>query len=162
MLGNLLRFVRGRGNAAQERAASVFERDGQLLFHPLDKTTAGIWRYAEPVLVSSRDSPEEAVSHLRTVLRASRPLVEHDLSGWSLAEMKALVAAAKVRSYKAFVAGAKLVNVRQRGTTLIFTPTSNLGRKEGWEEIRGRDLMVDIESGEIFAALSTTLDASAA
>lgn len=159
MLRRLLRLLRP-AQPERERAASAFERDGRLLFHPLNLTTAGIWQYAEPVLVSSRNQCDELASHVRRVLAASQAPVPHEIGG-SLSEMKSLFAAAGVRSYRSFAEGAKNVHIHQIGRTISFVPTANLGKKGGWEDL-AQELKVDANCSDLAGALLAALDASLA
>lgn len=161
MLRRLLRLSPRSAQPEREQAASAFERDGRLLFHPLNLTSAGVWQYAEPVLVSSRNQRDELASHVRRVLAASQAPVPHEIE-WSVSEMKSLFAAAGVRSYKAFADGAKQVNIQQIGRTISFVPTVNLGKKGGWQELQAQELKVDANCGDLAGALLAALDASLA
>lgn len=161
ILRRLFRLSPRSAQPEREQAASAFERNGRLLFHPLNQTSAGVWRYAEPVLVSSRNHRDEIASHVRSVLAASQAPVPHEIE-WSLSEMKNLFAAAGVRSYKSFAEGAKLVNIHQIGRTVSFVPTANLGKKGGWEDLQAQELKVDASCGDLAGALLAALDASLA
>lgn len=159
MLGKLMRLFREE-EAADQRSASIFERDGLLLFHPKLRSVSGVWRFAEPVFVTNRNRPDEIATHLLAVLAASSAGVP-DIRG-SMANLRPLFVAAGVRTYKSFADGTKLVCAQVNGTSIDLCPMRNLGHIEGWAECRDALVTVNIASPDLARAVLIAIDASAA
>lgn len=152
--------LRGRAGASS-KGALVYPRGADVLVHSQLQTTTGLWILAEPVTRLDGGCSDGIVgSTLRAALEASRSGVCHPKEFKRIVEP--LLRAAGVRSYKAFVEGARCVPVHEREGRLTLTPTRNLGSKEGFAEEPGAAIVVPATSADeaLGAALRAVLDAS--
>src|SRR6185437_1609930 len=93
----------------------AYLRAGNVYLHPNVKTTTGLWIFAEPVLVAG-EGDDCVADQLLGLLSVRRQVVPHPKSWKGLTDP--LMKAAKVRSYKAFVASAKYIEVAQEADTI--------------------------------------------
>lgn len=107
-------------------------RAGNVYLHPNVKTTTGLWIFAEPVLVAGEDD-DRIAEQLLGLLSIRRRVVPHPKSWQGLTDP--LIKAAKARSYKAFVASAKYVEVTQEADTVSLVPTKNGGQRDGLQHL---------------------------
>jgi hypothetical protein len=65
---------------------------------------------------------------------------------------------AGVKSWDAFATAAKCVGIALQDNSITFTPYRNLGAKEGFERIKGKDRSCPPESAEIGITLMLAFD----
>lgn len=119
-----------------ERSAAVYRANGRLLIGPYAKTTEGLTLNAGPVVVCELNAqPGDLAAEICDALSASGRVVPHPARGEWSGGFDAYLKAARVRSYKAFMLGARCVDVQEMNGNLVLTPHRNLGSREGFEPL---------------------------
>jgi hypothetical protein len=145
----ILKFPFG-GRAAEYSeppTVGVYLRAGNVYSHPYVQTTTGLSIFAEPVLVAE-EGDDRVAEQLLSLLSVRRPIVPHPTSWKDLTNP--LTRAAKVRSYKAFLASAKYVEVTLKEDTVSLVPTKNAGHRDGLQHLthkvsRCRPIAADVQ-----------------
>jgi hypothetical protein len=138
------------------RLASVYRLHDKYFIHPQKKSTAGLW-LAQPDFLSLplEASPEELGFSVRRALDQSSGVVPHP-TDWA-GQSKSRLAAAGVRSEKAFIRGTRLVTASQ-SSAIVLEPNHNggsTGGQQGFTPFQERQLSVSVDSSprEVGAAL---------
>jgi hypothetical protein len=122
------------------RLASVYRLRGKYFIHPQRVTTAGLW-LAQPDFISLplEASPEDLGSSVQRALEQSAGTIPHP-ADW-IGQSRGRLAAAGVRSEKAFILGASLVTVSQ-SDTIVLEPNHNGGTAYGFAPVHQRQFSV--------------------
>jgi hypothetical protein len=113
--------------------ASIYLRKQDILIHASSRTTAGVWIMAEPIARLDADCLDERLGEAaRAALEGSCQGVPHPAS-WT-GFFAPVLRLAKVRSWAAFVKGARLVCLEQEAGEIKLIPAGNIGPKEGFED----------------------------
>ena len=113
------------------KAATIYERKGQLYVHSSSKTTAGVWVIDAPVLAADKGNAGEVGRAILECLAASREGVPHPTSFTNLFDP--VLDLAGVKSFGTFVKSAKCVEVETSDdSTVILIPTRNEGVDDGF------------------------------
>jgi hypothetical protein len=135
------------------RLAEVIRRNGRIVVASYSKTTPGFsvlnsWQAAYPDSIL----PEELGKAVMAALAASREDVPPPPPRQSSPspELKALMTSAGVKSYSAFMNGARSVDVRQenRSNVITVTPMRNCGPREGFDFLPDLALELPATSSE--------------
>jgi hypothetical protein len=130
---------------------SAYEWHGRIFLHPDSKTRSGFWIGTEPVWSVDPDNLIELGRGILSALAVSKEGVP-DPSIW--ADLCApLLKSAGAKSSSAFFASARSVSIQSRGDEVIFSPHRNLGSKEGYRPIQGKDRTSSVNVSELGAAL---------
>lgn len=133
MLGKLLNLFRREPPACElsgsdEQHAGCYFVNGRLLIHAISRTTAGVGLAENPVIVDESDN-QQIGSAIMQALSSSR----HDVPHTKTSVFQPFLKAAGVRSYKAFMKDATLVDIEKRGSLFIIQRWNNEGPKEGFK-----------------------------
>jgi hypothetical protein len=115
------------------KRATVYERRGELFFHSLSKTTAGVWILTSPYLKARSDDDEGIASNTLAVLDASVEGIAHPTKWTGLFDP--ILKMAGVKSWNTFAKSARCIEAEEHGETISVVPTRNLGVDEGFEPI---------------------------
>jgi hypothetical protein len=117
--------------------ADAYEWRGRIFLHAYSKTTVGLSVLSQPVLAADPRDPSELGRAILLALAGSKKGVPHP-SIWENVSAPLLeLAGAKSRS--AFFRSARCVDIKCEGDRVTFTPMRNLGTREGYEPIKGKD-----------------------
>lgn len=155
----LLNLFRRKRPPAWPRMAQAYLRIDQIFVCALSKTTAGVWIWAEPfcaVDAADRDGLGEA---LRNTLNASQAQVPHP-TGAHIDVTAPMLELAGARSFKAFAAGARCVEIERQDGRITFTPTRNGGPGQGFTYLHEHSIAVEWPDDPVVALLAA-FDASA-
>jgi hypothetical protein len=131
--------------------ASAYEWQGQIYLYPDSKTTAGLWVGGEPVSSSDPGYPFELGRAILSALAGSKEGVPHpsvwdDTSAFFLKFVGA-------KSFRAFHGSARYVSIELQDDRVTFTPYRNLGARDGYRPIHGKDRTCPANDSELGAAL---------
>jgi hypothetical protein len=131
--------------------ASAYEWHGRIFLHSDSKTTSGVWVGGEPVLAADPRDPAELGRAILLALAGSKQGVPHP-SIWD--DLSApLIKFAGAKSYRAFVGSARCVSIELKDNRVTFRPYRNLGPRDGYRSIKGKDRTSLANDSELGAAL---------
>jgi hypothetical protein len=131
--------------------AGAYEWQGRIFLHPDSKTTAGLWVGGEPVSSCDPGNPIELGRAILSALAASREGVPHpSIWGDTTAPLRKCAGA---KSSRAFFGSARHVSIELRNDRVTFTPYQNLGPRDGYRPIKGKDRTSLANDSELGAAL---------
>jgi hypothetical protein len=139
------------------RTAVAFERNNKVFIHPYAETAQGLRIFSEPVSVVSKSDDQQVAGQVLAALDASEKKVPHPASWKGI--VSPLLKAAGVRSFAAFAKGAKCVEIGLEGETLVFTPTTNGGPREGFLHLNDRQIRCSATEVEIVRGIRLAFDA---
>jgi hypothetical protein len=155
---NLFDLFRRKPPVAWPRMAQAYLRGDQILMCAQARTTAGVWIWAEPFFAVDAADHDGLGEALRLTLNASRAQVPHP-PGPHPDVTAPMLELAGVRSFKAFAAGARCVQIARQDGRITFTPTRNGGPGEGFIDLREQSLTAE-EPDDPVVALLAAFDAS--
>jgi hypothetical protein len=131
--------------------ASAYEWHGRIFLHPDSRTTTGLWVGSEP---NASADPGNAVELGRAILLAlsgSKEGVPHP----SIWEDKSapLRKFAGAKSFRDFFGSARCVSIKLQDDRVTLTPYRNLGARDGYVPIKGKDRTSPPNAPELGAAL---------
>lgn len=131
--------------------ASAYEWHGRIFLHPDSRATTGVWVGGEPNTSSDPGDPVELGPAILLALSGSREGVPHP----SIWEDKSapLRKFAGAKSFRDFFGSARLVSIRLQDGRATFTPYRNLGTRDGYEPIKGKDRTTPVEDPELGTVL---------
>jgi hypothetical protein len=130
---------------------SAYEWHGRIFLHPDSKTKSGFWVASEPVSRFDPGNPIELGRGILCALAGSKEGVP-DPSIW--ADLCApLLKFAGARSYAAFFGSARCVSIEIRDDGVAFMPKRNLGSRDGYQSIQGKDRTSPANVSELGSAL---------
>jgi hypothetical protein len=138
---------------------AVYRRQGKLTMSALSKTVAGFWIQAGPFLSVPENAGEEEVVHaLMTALEGSKSGVDGP-TDWKEFQ-KRFLKSVGVKSMRDLHVDTTSCGVEKEGNQLKFTPSQNLGPKEGFAPLPSvPDLLADATNPhEVYARLKEILD----
>jgi len=147
---SLLKVLEGsKPQPSKPSMVAVYRRGDTVYMHPQVKTTDGVFIFAEPVVQLDKDDTQVPV-HLIELLSVRRTIVAHPTSWRGLTDP--LLKAAKVRSFNAFAASTKLVEIERDDDGISLLPTRNGGPKEGFVHLNekrrhSRPVVEDVRAG---------------
>jgi len=116
---------------------SAYEWHGRIFLQPNFKTKSGFWVASEPVSSFDPGNLIELGRGILSALAVSKEGVP-DPSIW--ADLCApLLKSAGAKSSSAFFGSARNVSIESRGDGVTFSPSRNLGSREGYRPILGKD-----------------------
>lgn len=115
------------------RSAVVYLVNGRLVIGSNRRTTAGFHLSVEPREMQAHATAEDVRNVLSSALDASLPVAATP-TDWK-GQFDPFLAAAGVRSYKAFMSSARSVGVDEADGEFTVTPYLNLGAKDGFGPI---------------------------
>ena len=131
--------------------ASAFEWRGRIFLHAYSKTPVGLSVLSEPVLAADPRDPAELGRTILLVLAGSKVGVPHP-SIWE--DISApLIKLAGAKSRGAFYGSARSVSIKLEDDRVTFTPSRNLGSRDGYRPIQGKDRTSPVNDSELGAAL---------
>jgi hypothetical protein len=131
------------------KRAVAYKRGSRVVICPESETTAGVWILDSPAVVGSTDL-DRLGKQLIEALGASRRLIPHP-TVWS-GLFDPVLHAAGVRSYSTFMKSALGVGASWSEVGVHLTPYRNLGRKEGFDHIDSKTMMVSNYTDEQLGA----------
>jgi hypothetical protein len=131
--------------------ASAYEWNGRILLHPDSKTTDGVWVGGQPVSSSDPDNPIELGRAVLSALAGSKEGVPHP-SIWGDTSAF-LLKFAGAKSFRAFFGSARSVSIESQDDRVTFRPYRNLGSRDGYRPIKGKDRTSLANDSELGAAL---------
>lgn len=132
--------------------ANVTERAGLVFVQTTHQTTAGFGFIQDEFALVSISQLGEMGSAVRSALASSRenvPLPSREVLSKFAARQRALLRAARVRSYKEFLCGSKMVSVRMDEQQVTLVPWKNLGRRDGYVPVKDKDTVVPVSSPDV-------------
>jgi hypothetical protein len=129
------------------KRASAYLRENRIFIQADSRTTAGLWIATGPVASASHDDPQEISRLLIACLDASKDGVPHPKE-WA-GFLKPFLSAVGVRSWKAFVKGAKHVRVSLDTWVVTFKPYRNDGAKDGFTPMSDKARSVPQASADL-------------
>jgi hypothetical protein len=131
--------------------ASAYEWNGRIFLYPDSKTTAGLWVGGEPVSSSDPGNLIDLGRAILSALAGSKEGVPHpSIWGDTTAFLRKCAGA---KSFRAFFGSARYVSIELRDDRVTFTPFQNLGSRDGYRPIRGKDRTSLANDSELGAAL---------
>ena len=131
--------------------ASAYEWHGRIILHPDSKTTSGFWIGSEPISSSDPGDPIELGRAILSALGGSKGGVP-DPSIW--ADLTApLLKFVGAKSFRAFFGSARSVSIELQDDRVTFTPYRNLGARDGYQPIQGKDRTCPANDSGLGAAL---------
>jgi len=119
------------------QSASAYDWHGRIFLSPLSKTRSGFWVESEPISSFDPGNLIELGRGILSALAVSKEGVP-DPSIW--ADLCApLLKSAGAKSSSAFFGSARNVSIESRGDGVTFSPSRNLGSREGYRPIQGKD-----------------------
>ena len=120
------------------RSAVVYLVNHHLVIGASRRTATGLQLEVEPRALQADSNAEEVAATLLSALDASEP-TEVQPGDWK-GVFDPFLRAAGVKSYKAFMSGARSVNVDEQDGAFLVSPNCNLGPSEGFEPITSESL----------------------
>ena len=117
------------------KSVAAYLVNRRVLIAPLVRTTSGVGLEIYPQNLGSSPDHKEVEAGLATAFARSEWMVPHPAQSEWKGFFDPFLKAAGVRSLKAFMATAQLLNVEEKDGVWIVTPHRNLGAKEGFEPI---------------------------
>lgn len=136
-----------------DRAAVIYVINGRLVVGGNAKTTTGLRLNVDPITLPGDASAPEIGAVVLGRLEQSEVVLPHPAQTEWKGFFDPFLRAGGVRSFKAFMAGAQLIEVDQDGTGFTLTPTRNLGPKDGFEPLAQEALKLTGGASEIGATV---------
>ncbi|MFV0346798.1 MAG: hypothetical protein ACK5IQ_11210 [Bacteroidales bacterium] len=112
--------------------AIIYQKDNFIVMYPESKTTMGVFLAQEPYIkLSVNDTPEEIISNLFACLEASKENIPHP-EKWS---DDFFLKPIGIKTNNALHKNSLCCSVLLQNDLLEFTPTINMGAKEGFDEL---------------------------
>ena len=118
-----------------DRSAVVYSVNERFVVASSPRTNAGIRLHVNPVALPIDAAPELIAQQLQLALQQSESTVPHLAQSEWKGSFDPFLRAAGVRSFRAFMASASLVEVDQNANRVTVTPTRNMGPKKGFESM---------------------------
>src|SRR5664280_101765 len=115
------------------KRAIAYKRADEIFLHASSMTTAGVWIISLPVLTCNLNDRARLSGYIAEALEGSKEGVSHPTSWKGLFDP--VLELAGVKSWSAFAKPAKCVQIELESDQVRFTPTKNLGPKEGFQPI---------------------------
>jgi hypothetical protein len=122
------------------KAATAYERKGQVYIHSLSKTVTGMWIFSEPVLMHPVEDTDRIGQSLRIALDSMKENVPHPTNWGTLTAP--LLNRSGVGSYNTFAKSAKCVEVRSENGMIVLTPTRNGGTNTGFAHLNEKKIEI--------------------
>lgn len=133
--------------------AGAYLRRNRIIAHSESVTVAGVGIVSQPVFELATDNVVDLGVAILEALQHSKSGVPHPAqTEWGKIG-EPVLKAARVRSWRALVTSAKYVQVRIEPDCVVFTPTRNLGPKDGFTELSGRERSSAPTASEVGTAL---------
>lgn len=117
------------------QSAVAFLVNGRLIVAPVVRTTTGLGLQVEPIDLGRSPDEADIVDALDLALERSARVVPHPAQSEWKGFFSPFLKAARVRSYKAFMRDARLVEIEAIGNGLKLTAQRNLDSKIGFEPL---------------------------
>lgn len=133
--------------------AGAYLRGNRIITHSVSVTVAGVGVDSQPVFELATDNVIGLGAAILEALQHSRSGVPHPAQAeWGQIGVP-ILKAAKVRSWRALARSAKYVHMRVEKDSVVFTPTRNLGPKDGFIELLERERSSAPTAAEVGTAL---------
>lgn len=126
--------------------ATAYYINGEVLLHPSSRTTVGVWILSEPVTSCVPTRVLELRENILNALDQSKDNVRHPTNWKGL--FAPILKMSGTKTLGEFMRLAKCVEIDRQGDLIVFTPTRNLGVKEGFEPINERSRQITCEKVE--------------
>jgi hypothetical protein len=136
--------------------ATAYEWHGRIFLHPDSRTTTGLWVGSEPNTSSDPGDPVKLGRAVLLALSDSKEGVPHP-SIWE--DKSALLRKfAGAKSFRDFFGSARCVSIKLQNDLVTFTPYRNLGSRDGYVPIKGKDRSSPPSAPELGAALLSAFE----
>ena len=137
-----------------DRAAVVYAVNGRIVIAANPKTTTGLRLHMDPTVLPMKVTAEFLALQLQVKLQRSDHILPHPVQSEWKGSFNLFLKAAGVRSFRAFMTLARLIEVDQNDQEITVTPTRNCGPKEGFEAVQAE---AESFSGDMRAVAETVL-----
>jgi len=150
LLGGLVRkWRRGSASTNVQRGASIYLRRGILYLKASSASDVAGWiEHGTCVSVANTSSAELKGQAALKALSESRESYPHptDWKEFERRVTKPFLDVVGVRSWSALMSGTQSISLRRDAVQLRFQPLRNMGRREGFEEIGGAEVLISLSA----------------
>lgn len=122
------------------------------------RSTNGVWLHLNPICLRASVKAEEVADELSVALDQSNRIAPHPNQSEWRDLFKPFLKVAGVRSYSAFMNGARSIVIDENEDSITLTPWQNLGPKEGFRELTERALKLPLDTSAGAVALLDMLN----